>query len=385
MAADNDFYKFAMQNAVLKHYPSALVKYEFKSRTKTEFPESMQKELNEFIDHMQHTYFIDDSITAMRKIGVFDSTYLEYLRHHRFNPNEVCVTQTDEDLKVEICGPWYSAILWEVPLLAAISELYYLKLGIAPKFRKERYKTNVDKVDKLIKHKVNFIEFGTRRRFSFGVQNELLDDMSTRKQISQYCLGTSNVLLATTHNMRPIGTQAHEWFMFHGAIFGPQMATSIALDKWAETYKGKLGIALTDTYTTDWFLRSFDYVRASLWDGVRQDSGDPMEFADKIIKHYESLGIDPSTKTIVFSDSLDVDKVLEIEEYVNKRIKTVYGIGTNFTNDVGVDPLNIVIKMTACSYNREGFVPTVKLSDNPGKRSGPQEYAGLYNSMVNML
>ena len=183
--------------------------------------------------------------------------------------------------------------------------------------------------------------------------------------------GTSNVHFAHKFNLTPIGTLAHEWFMFHAVLNGYQMANSSAQDAWVRAFHGDLGIALTDTYTTDVFLSSFDTFYAKLFDGVRQDSGNPFIFTDKIVRHYERLHIDPSIKTIVFSDSLEVETAVQIHQYCRGRVRDAYGIGTCLTNDVGVTPLNIVIKLIKCRTSRNApWQHTVKLSDDRGKHTG---------------
>jgi nicotinate phosphoribosyltransferase len=184
------------------------------------------------------------------------------------------------------------------------------------------------------------------------------------------------------HRLKAIGTQAHELYMVIAALFGYRMANKITMEKWIEIFRGDLGIALSDTFTTDVFLQSFDKKFAKLFDGVRQDSGDPIEQAEKIVKHYDSLGIDPTTKTIVFSDSLNLDKVATIHEWCKGKIKDAYGIGTFLTNDVGVKPLNFVIKLTAVQGCTGEWLPTVKLSDTPGKHTGPKDEVELCKNVL---
>ena len=183
-------------------------------------------------------------------------------------------------------------------------------------------------------------------------------------------MGTSNVHLARVHNTKPIGTHAHEWFMFHAAKYGFKMANTLALEHWIDIYRGDLGIALSDTFTTSEFYEIFDKKFAKLFDGVRHDSGDPVAFARKTIEHYERLGIDPLSKTIIFSDALNYEKVKTIAGYCRGKIGVSFGIGTNFTNDVGLKPMNIVIKMVEALPESEPWTPVVKLSDEPAKYTG---------------
>ena len=183
--------------------------------------------------------------------------------------------------------------------------------------------------------------------------------------------GTSNLFLAAKLGTKPIGTHPHEWFMYHGSHFGYRMANALALENWVDVYHGDLGIALTDTFTSENFFRSFDLKYSKLFDGVRWDSGDPLKFTDMAIEHYRSKRIDPGSKTIVFSDALDLERIKEIKKHVSGRIHDVYGIGTNLTNDVGVEPLNMVIKLTAVKPSGyDHFLPAIKLSDSKTKYSG---------------
>ena len=216
---------------------------------------------------------------------------------------------------------------------------------------------------------IKVADFGTRRRRSYEIHRLVIENLH------DVLVGTSNVHLAEQFDITPIGTHAHEWFMFHGAKYGYQSATYKSLEKWSDTYRGSLGIALTDTYTTDVFLQDFDMYFAKLFDGVRHDSGDPIEFGEKIIEHYKSLGIDPMSKTIVFSDGLNVPKAVEITEHFRNKIKTSFGIGTNLTNDTGVIPLNMVIKLSGIYDRNSRKIHAVKLSDNVGKNTSDSQEA----------
>lgn len=218
-------------------------------------------------------------------------------------------------------------------------------------------------------------EFGTRRRFSFEVQDRVIGIL--KEYSGKYLKGSSNVCLAMKYNLTPMGTHPHEWFMYHGAHYGYRSANALALANWVDVYDGHLGIALTDTYTTDNFFSSFDTQYAKLFDGLRWDSGDPYVFTEKALKHYREKRIDPRTKTVVYSDALDLEGVENIRSFVNGRLHDVYGIGTFLSNDVGVKPLNMVIKMFECKpQGGKEFWPVVKLSDVEGKHTGdPKEIA----------
>lgn len=197
-------------------------------------------------------------------------------------------------------------------------------------------------------------------------------------------IGTSNVRLAMDYNVIPIGTHAHEWFMFHAAHFGYKMANRAGLDNWVNVYHGDLGIALSDTFTTDVFINSFDRKFAKLFDGVRHDSGDPLKFIDKITAHYKSMNIDPRSKTIIFSDALTPDTVRRIADYCRDKIGMSFGIGTNFTNDVGLEALNMVIKMSDAFTENGVWTPTVKLSDCEGKYTGDHQAIELAKAILSI-
>ena len=259
--------------------------------------------------------------------------------------------------------------------MALISELYFEMTVGKPPNTDCRDKGNYldiarKKGEELEKMGAYFADFGTRRRFSSMVQDRVVNELKTSKTF----IGTSNMYLAYYHNVKPIGTEAHEFIMFHAAKYGYRMANSIALGRWVDVYHGDLGIALTDTFTTDDFFKSFDMMYAKLFDGLRHDSGDAIVFATKAIAHYKKLGIDPLSKTIIFSDGLNIDEVKRIHEFCKGKVKDGYGIGTHFSNDVGVKPLNMVIKMVAAQPNgEEPWVDTCKLSDVKGKHTGASE------------
>lgn len=369
---DTDLYKLTMGQAVLNHYPDLKVDYEFVNRGNTGFPLEFAVKLQEAIAQMASLRLTGEEKTFLESsCPYFTSQYLKWLSEYRFNPNEVQVVQQGHNLYIKISGLWNRTILWEVPLMAAISELYFQMTNQNP---------NIDWLDKTrCKGKdfrqagANIIDFGTRRRYSFDVHRqvvELLLETSGRVNEGGVLVGTSNPLLAMEYGLRPIGTFAHEWVMVHSALFGHKDATRKALEVWWNEFKGQLGIALTDTYGTEEFLRSFGRDLANRYSGVRQDSGDPLEVMDKIVRHYVELGIDPKTKTFVASDSLYTQKVISILAYAKERIRCLFGIGTFFTNDVGVTPLNMVIKLFRVILPTGLVVPVIKLSDTRGKVTG---------------
>lgn len=217
-------------------------------------------------------------------------------------------------------------------------------------------------------HQIPFSEFGTRRRFSFDVHDCVV---SYLKEHADYCTGTSNCYLAMKYTMRPMGTHPHEWFMFHGAQYGYKCANYMALENWVNVYDGDLGTALADTYTSDSFLSNFSRKQAKLFDGVRCDSGDEFYFTDRLIERYKELGIDPTAKTIIFSNALDFKKALSIYRYCSGKIRCSFGIGTNLTNDTGYAPSNIVMKLSRCKMDvNQEWRECVKLSDDKGKHMG---------------
>lgn len=367
---DNDLYKFTTMNAIQKKFPQAEVVYKFVNRGHTEFPEGFAEALREEVDAMRNLYLTEEEETFMRnKCYYFDPVFIDLLKGFRFKPAEVSILQTGGALEVEIKGLWYRTVLWEVPLMAIISELYFKMTNQKPDNFEQRA---IEKARAFATMEAEISEFGTRRRFSFAIQQRIVEVL--KENMGKYLNGTSNVYFAMKYNLTPIGTHPHEWFMYHAAQYGYRVANAIALENWVDVYQGSLGIALTDTFTSDNFYRSFNPKFAKLFDGVRWDSGDPLLFTDKTLNHYAKNRIDPKTKTIVYSDALDLEKVKEIKTYVNGRIHDVYGIGTYLSNDVGVKALNMVIKIFAAKpYGVDKFVPAIKLSDVEGKHTGDKE------------
>lgn len=266
-----------------------------------------------------------------------------------------------------------------------VCELYYQQPEVIQKLGnrvndKEVAETAKNKIGKYKSLDITIADFGTRRRHSYDVQRIVVETM---KQFGgKTFIGTSNVHLAMVTETKPIGTHAHEWFMFHAAKYGFKMSNPLALENWVAIYRGDLGIALSDTYTSEVFFKAFDKKFSKLFDGVRHDSGDPIEFTEKTINHYKSMGIDPVSKTIIFSDALDYEKVKRIESFCKGKIKASFGIGTNFTNDVGPSPLNIVIKMTEAHPDQGEWNNVVKLSDDHGKYTGDSKTIELAKTIL---
>lgn len=364
---DTDAYKLHMQQAVFHRYRNTTVDAEFRCRSE-ELLGEYADEIHQQILLMQDLALTEEEYQYLASLPFFHQDYLDWLKDFRFNPKQVKVTNEKGKLQVRISGLWHEVILWEVPLLAVISETIHRhrtpdigsQQAVAHLQEKlARFRTDYADVD-LSQFRIS--DFGTRRRYSKDVQQAIVTML--QKEFSPYLLGTSNYDLARRLEMPPIGTQAHEWFQAFQQI-SPVLANSqrAALQGWLDEYPNQLGIALTDCITMDAFLRDFGIQFASQYEGLRHDSGDPFEWGEKAIAHYQSLGIEPLTKTLVFSDNLDLDSALALYKRFHTRIKLVFGIGTRLTCDIpGVNPMNIVIKLVRCNGK-----PVAKLSDSPGK------------------
>jgi nicotinate phosphoribosyltransferase len=378
---DNDFYKFTMQQGVIRLFPYARARYRFINRGQHRFPPGFAEALREAVDRLallqlsrEEKHFLQTTCPYL------DPVYLDFLEGYRYNPEEVHIEQNGPDLQVRVEGLWYRTILWEVPLMSLICELYYVLSHAKRETDDAVIARTKEKIEKYRTLDVTVAEFGTRRRHSYAVHRLVM--RALKEHGAGAFIGSSNVHMAMLYQTKPIGTHAHEWFMFHAARYGFKMSNALGLEHWVQVYRGDLGIALSDTYTTDVFFRQFDKMFSKLFDGVRHDSGDPLEFADKVIAHYQRMGIDPRTKTIIFSDGLNYDKVARIAEHCRHRIGMSFGIGTNLTNDAGPEAMNIVIKMTeACPQNGE-WTEVVKLSDEPGKYTGNEQMIRLAKTIL---
>jgi len=385
---DNDLYKFSMMQAVMKKFPRAQVKYEFINRGKTQFPEGFAERLRKEVKSMESLYLTDSEREWFQKKCYFlDPIFFGYFRGYRYDASEVGIIQKGGDLQISIEGLWVNTILWEVPLMAMISELYFLMTGQAYEVMEGKTKIgNTEEKAQLFRmNGLHYADFGTRRRFSYENHSKVINTFNKYQLNNENFVGTSNVHFAHLYNITPIGTHAHEWFMFHAAKYGYKMANHLAMENWAEVFRGDLGIALSDTLTTEVFFEAFDKKFAKLYDGVRQDSGDPFVFADKVIGHYKKLGIDPKSKVIVFSDGLNPEKAIKIKDYCRGKIMCSFGIGTNFTNDMGVKPLNMVIKLTGAKPEGSEWIPCVKLSDSPGKHTGDEDAIEIAKRVLHLI
>jgi nicotinate phosphoribosyltransferase len=378
-----DLYNYSM-GWVAQRWPQAQVRYEYTNRDANfRFRSGYAAELRSQIEAVGELRF-DAAAAAFFRATLpwLPAEYVTWLQGFRLRPSQVEVDQQEGRLRLSITGPWQGAIYWEIKLLAVISELARLTPGSEraaglPAGAEEAIRR---KAERLSAAGVQWIDFGTRRRHSFAVQSAVVRIMKEYPGFR----GTSNPYLARVHGVKAVGTYAHQLPMALQALYGAADADRMAMQHWLEVYGGSLGIALSDTLTTEHFLRSFTGAYAQLFDGVRQDSGDPIAFGERIIRHYQSLGIDATTKIIVFSDSLDVDRAIALHRHFAGRIRTTMGIGTHLTADptmTGVKPLNHVIKLVAADFGA-GWQPLVKLSDDVGKVSGDVAHVGRVRAQL---
>jgi nicotinate phosphoribosyltransferase len=365
---DTDFYKFTMMQVVLHQFPSAMVEYRFKCRTEGQDLRPYANEIREEVNHLCRLQLTRDELQYLRTISFFKPDFIEFLRIFQLNPEFVEINADGEEFTLAIKGPWLHTILFEVPLLAIISEVFY---------RNTQPKANYEEGKRRLQEKITFLkaqtsaadfkfnEFGTRRRFSGAWQSHIIAEL--QKELRDHLVGTSNVFYAKEFGLPPVGTMAHEYLQACQSL-GPRLAYSqkFALSKWAQEYRGELGIALTDVFGIDAFLRDFDLYFCKLFDGTRHDSGDPFEWGEKLLAHYRQMGIDPKTKTFVFSDGLSFDLAVQIFNYFHKQVNVRFGIGTYLTNDLSYPALQNVIKMVYCNGQ-----PVAKVSDSPGKTMCP--------------
>lgn len=385
---DNDLYKFTMQLAVLELFPKAEAEYRFTNRGfqrfSTEFVEELERVIDEDISKLALTEeeynWLSEHCPYLRPM------YLEYLKNFRFKSGEVKVCLTEEkNLDIRIKGPWHSTILWEIVLMAAVSELYFEIIEKEWKRNSQNgctfesilaaYENKILEMGKTLEeNNCLFSEFGTRRRRSFELHDRVMRTLTGIKTL----IGTSNVYFAKKYGLKPIGTVGHEWIMGTSALIGLRYANRFAFENWVEVYNGDLGIALTDTFGSKAFFKDMDLKLSKIYDGFRHDSGNPYDFVDTVIEHYRKMGIDPMKKLIVFSDALNVDTVILLKKYCEGKINCSFGIGTSLTNNsdffLESPPLNMVIKL----HSIDG-IPVVKLSDSPEKETGERDAIRVAN------
>ena len=375
---DTDAYKFSVSYAYMKLFPDAECTFTFKDRNKVKRSKKFLEDFKKEIKNWENVGLTTEEfmlILNSHRMDFIATYYWEWLKSFRFDVSKMHIYLDEESvLCVEVTDKCYKATLYEIPVLFTVPEVNNKEKEINWELTMNKLR---EKIDLANENGMLFSEFGTRRRFSQEVQDQICCIL---KQYSKTCVGTSNVYFALKYGMKPIGTHPHEWFMFHGAQYGYKQANYIALENWVNVYDGDLGIALSDTYTSDAFFNSFSLKQAKLFDGVRQDSGDEYEFVDKTIEFYKSKRIDPLTKTIVFSNALDFPKAIKILNYCKGKIKCSFGIGTNITcdvydmNDNKYDSENIVMKMSKCRMNENSpWINTIKISDDLGKHMGDVE------------
>lgn len=361
---DTDLYKFTMMQVVLHRFPASIVEYRFKCRNDGIDLRPYADEIRSEISKLCELRFTPEELDYLRGLRFFTDDFVDLLEMFYLQERFITVDESGGELEIIIKGPWLHTIMFEVPVLAIVNEVYFNNQVSSPDKAEGRKRLDV-KIDKIKAHsnegKFALADFGTRRRFSREWQQEVVERL--KAGIPENLVGTSNVDLARRFDLKPIGTMAHEYLQAC-QVLGPRLVDSqkFAFDTWAREYRGDLGIALSDVVGFDAFLRDFDLYFSKLFDGARHDSGDPFEWGERMISHYESMNIDTRSKNLVFSDGLNVDKALALYEQFHKRINTSFGIGTNLTNDLGYEPLQIVIKMTECNGN-----PVAKISDSPGK------------------
>lgn len=377
---DNDLYKFTMMWFVMNHFANSKVRYEFVDRRNQKYPDGLGAILRKRIDSFRDIKLSKHHRNSFQsKCSFLPNLFFDFLEGFRLDPSEVSIFQLQNgELVINIEGFWYRTILWEIILMSEISEINFLMTGETPTESREILsEMNQKKATKFRYNNTQLVDFGTRRRYSFQNQKDVIRDMISAGGDS--FIGTSNVLFGIEFNTKIIGTFAHESVSGVAAILGYDHANKHMMELWTQTYGGSLGIVLTDTFGLDAFLKDFDAKYARLFDGVRHDSGDPKLFADKIIEHYKKLGIEPMSKTIVFSDGLNTDMSIELDNYCRGKIKTSFGIGTHLTNDLpGVKALNIVIKLFMIDGKH-----TIKLSDNSVKHTGNKRTIELVKEMIN--
>jgi nicotinate phosphoribosyltransferase len=374
---DTDLYKLTMQQAVRVKAPRARARYEYINRGRsTQVGDGFLRLAKQRIHDLATLSLAPEERKWLARTGWFGEDYLEYLETYRFDPAEVSLERDSAgNLSLVVEGPWQSTILWEVPLLALLSQTWYETEDTAwnPDLR-WYFEHSRKKGRKLIEAGCAFSDFGTRRRRSLSAQQAMLLGMQSAagdagEKAAGSFAGTSNLHFARQMDLTPIGTVAHEWTMGCAALYGVAQADRRAMEDWLDVYPDEFKIALSDTYTTDHFLKNFDQRLAQEFAGVRHDSGNPEVFIEKVLERYADLGIDARQKTLVFSDGLDEDNAAKIEQAVANRANTAYGIGTYLTNDFPHgEALDIVIKLTSLNGHN-----IAKISDEPDKATGEPE------------
>jgi len=361
---DTDLYKFTMMQVVLHHFPGAHVEYRFKCRTEGVDLVPCIPAIERGIADLCTLRFTRDELDYLRRWRFFKSDFVDLLELFQLDQRFVKITPlADGEIDIAIKGPWLHTILFEVPVLAIVSEIWNRRTypNAERAEGRRRLATKIGQINAVADPDFRIADYGTRRRHDREWQEEVVTTL--KSGIGPKFVGTSNVDLARRHDLTPLGTMAHEYLQACQAV-GPRLRDSqrFAFDTWAKEYRGDLGIALSDVCGMDAFLRDFDLFFCKLFDGVRHDSGDPFEWGEKLIAHYRAMRIDPKSKVMVFSDQLNVPLAIRLFERFRQRSQVAFGIGTNLTNDLGHPALSIVIKMTRCNGQ-----PVAKISDEPSK------------------
>ena len=366
---ETDLYKFTMWQTMLHRHPQTQAEYTFVCRNESAYPlAELAGDVSRELDRLCELSFKADELAYLGGLRFIKSDFVDFLRIFRFQRDFIEVNTNGPTLEVIARGPQVHVMGFEIYVLAIVNELYFRRFDAAPALVEGRKRLD-DKIALLRSfereapraHPFEFFDFGVRRRFSGAWQREVVTTL--KAQVPQFFKGTSNVLLAKELGLVPIGTMAHEYLQTYQAL-GVRLRDfqRAALEDWVQEYRGDLGTALTDVVGMDAFLADFDLYFAKLFDGLRHDSGDPVEWGEKALAHYAKLRIDARTKRLVFSDGLDVPTALSLYRHFADRTQLGFGIGTSLSNDVGIKPLNIVMKIITANGQS-----VAKLSDTPGK------------------
>lgn len=387
---DNDAYTYSCQYYILQKYPRAEVEYTFFDRDNTIYPKGFAALLEEQLGYMPQVMITANEIAFMKhKMYYLPEWYFTFLSGYRFNPHEVNVSQdTDGHLDILVRGKWFSAIMWEMPILSIISELMHILRGDMERYNPKREEERVEEKTKMIlENGIILGDMGTRRRLSFDHQDMVIrvmkeiyqqggyDDETGHHNWTGRFTGTSNLYLAMKYDLKPIGTMSHQLIEFEENVSGVFECNFNVMKKFSDVYDGDNGIYLYDCFGDKVFFSNLSKRMAMMFVGLRVDSGDEKEQTEKIIEKYKSLGIDPSTKQVVFSNGLNIEKAIEIHKFVNGRVQDSYGLGTFITCDVeNTEPMNIVIKLTRSRITeKREWHDCVKLSCDKGKTLGNPE------------
>lgn len=367
---ENDLYKFSMGQAIYHHFSDYKTTWTFKCRNEgVRFTPEMIKEIKHQIRLYCALRFTEEELQYLNDIRWIKGSYVDFLRLWEPRYEDFSIGTDDSgDLIMETYGTWLNTSMYEVPALAIVNEVYFRMAYDYDELFADFKKKAAEKIAKLQQGEYelgSYSEFGLRRRLSGEAQDYIVRELAKAEVKGSRFVGTSNVYLAKKYGLTPVGTMAHEWIMCVGQgdhKHNPAYSNYFALDAWVNEYGVLNGTALTDTITTDCFLRDFRLTFATLFSGVRHDSGDPIEWGEKMLKHYEFLGIDPRTKTLLFSDSLNFEKATKIYRHFKDSCKVAFGIGTYLSNDTSKGALNIVMKVTKCNGQ-----DVAKISDVEGK------------------